>query len=355
MQNITAMNARRAHADGAPSLPGQPPVISGSRPRDMQAINDYYFGSHLSVTEVMMRMMERAVGHLNDKLKMGRDGSAEGVASGEAWRERALQKPAKIGSEDDFVIPRPGEGGTTFRDVAHMIQSRFNGDFLAHDKDLRRVLEDMVGFRLDGMSVSDLLQAFTEPGSDAERKVRDAISEGLAGQAGNKVTERMEDAALGPRSIDETLASLKGDGTEEVDEETLAEDLQKIEDAKVLDKLEKTSKTQEAVAEAVKKKRDTSSGDEGAVELALAVIGELAPQVEKTEPEEAENEPSTSEALLSAAESATGDSVPSERVASLAATSGSDRLREAVERAYREASLDDERRDADSGRRTLWI
>jgi hypothetical protein len=75
------------------------------------------------------------------------------------------------------------------------------------------------------------------------------LSDGLAGQKGSKVSQRLERAAKGPRSVDEAVGdALTKSPIDEVDDDTLAEDRQAIANAVAQDKLEKVQSMQERVS-----------------------------------------------------------------------------------------------------------
>lgn len=266
MQSITAMQARLLREDAPASLAGP----AAAAPKDMEAINDYYFGDHLTVTEAMTKLVERVVGYLNDKLAVGRDGSDAEVAAGNDWRAEALRDDIKVNSDADFSIPKPGGDGFSFQRVARMIQSAFDTDFLSRDRELKKLLEDMIGFRLDGMSVADLLEAFVDPTGKAAEKVRTVLTEGLAGQAGSKVSQRLERAAAGPKSVEQTVAETLEPSIDEVDEETLAEDLQAVANARARERLEEAAKRPDEIAEAIEE-----APAHGRPKIALAVIQAL--------------------------------------------------------------------------------
>ncbi len=292
MNSIVTAFERNARKDDRPAMPGMPTVESRPRVRDMQAINDYYFGGHISVNELMIRMVERMVDHLNGKLDLGRDGEPEAVKQGNAWRDEALVDGADIGSEKDFSIPKPGEDGVTFRQVARMIQTKFSADFLSQDRDLMKVLEEMTGFRLDGMNAADLLEALVEPDGEAALKVRGVLSEGLAGQKGSKASQRLEAAVDGPVSVRQAAeAALRKDAFDETDDETAAEDLQRVADARTQERLERVGKMQEKTAEALSAgSKDAGPAASDRASLAAEIIQELAAQVEAETPETTETD-----------------------------------------------------------------
>jgi hypothetical protein len=127
MNSIVTAFEQNMRKDEKPAMPGMPTVESRPRVKDMQAINDYYFGNHISVNEMMIRMVERVVGHLNEKLSVGRDGDPDAVKAGNEWRDKAVLGGADVNSEGDFSLPTPGENGVTFRQVAQKIQEMFRG------------------------------------------------------------------------------------------------------------------------------------------------------------------------------------------------------------------------------------
>lgn len=287
MQSVTSLQARLQRED-APSAPTGPAAAPA---KDMKAVNDYYFGGHLTVTEAMTKLFERVVGYLNDKLTLGRDGAAEGIAAGDAWRDQALRDDIEINGKDDFSLPKPGEEGFSFQRVARMIQSVFNVDVLSQDRELTKLLEDMIGFRLDGMTVGDLLEAMIDPGGDASRKVKDVLNDGLAGQTGSKVSRRMERAASGPKSVEEAVAEALRPSIGEVDRETIAEDLQAIGNARAHEKLEQAAKLPEDIAEALEEASpaDRQQG-RAKVRIASAVLQVLGGLGEAATADEIEGE-----------------------------------------------------------------
>lgn len=248
-----------------------------ARPKDMQAINEYYFGISLTPMEVMFSMVERAVDFLNDKLGVGSDGDPKKVEAGNRWREQALIKFAGVGSGDDFRIPKPGENGVTFRAVAKLVLEKFRSDYLNGDGDLRKVLEDAAGFRLQGMSAVDLFEALAEPDGEAAERVYGVVSEGLAGQAGSKASQRLEAATSGAKSVEETLADQKGSSIDVVDRETIAEDLKAVRTAEAKEKLDEAATIPEKIRDAleeVQAGKDVSGADSS--QAALAIVQTLS-------------------------------------------------------------------------------
>lgn len=273
MQSITMLQDRLSREDSPGSRIGQIPA-QVAPPKDMKAVNELYFGSQLTLTEAMARLMEKVVGYVNDKLSLGRDGSGEGKKAGNEWRDKALRDYVEVGSEADFSLPEPGKNGVTFQQVARMMLDMFDTEFLSRDRALMKELEQMIGFRLDGMSVTELLQAFAEPESEAANKVRGVLSEGLAGHAGSKVSQRLERAAAGLKSVEETLADTRKSPIDEVDEETVKEDLEAVKTARTLEKIEQAAELPETVRKALDEMKEAGSAHGGA-RIAAAVLQAL--------------------------------------------------------------------------------
>jgi uncharacterized protein (UPF0147 family) len=273
LQSITTLQERMTREENQSSRIGQPPAKVGVA-RDMKAINDLYFGSQLTLTEAMAKLMENVVGHVNDRLSIGRSGIDEETKAGNEWRTKALRDYIEVGSEADFSLPEPGKNGVTFQQVAQMMLDMFDTDFLSRDRTLTKELEQMIGFRLDGMSITDLLKAFADPNSQAAEKVRSVLSEGLAGQSGSKVGRRLERAAAGPKSVEETLADARRSPIDEVDEETVREDIEAVKAARTLEKIEKAAELPENIREALDEMKEAGAAQSGA-RIAAAVLQAL--------------------------------------------------------------------------------
>jgi hypothetical protein len=315
-------------------LPGQQEVSANSRPRDMKAVNDLYFGNHVTPTEVMFHLFERMVGHLNKRLDMGRDGNEADAAKGNAWREKALLENVKVGSEGDFSIPMPGEDGFSFRRVAQMIKSTFNLGALSQDRELGKTLEQALGFSLSGMSISDLIDAVIDPESAAHERVATVVENGLAGREGSKVMQRLERATEGPKSVQETIEAVKPEPMDVVDEETIEEDRQAIRDAMAREKLQEVEDRQDKLKElhGKMKGRPAEADPDLALRIIQALAAEGAVETEIPEGDEAASE--------------TSETIPDEHEDAASAERGSDSdLLDAVIRAYREFEEDE---DADS-------
>lgn len=282
IQSATYARERAMREDVRGAGPGTTPLngmapATPARPKDMQAINEHYFGVSLTPMEAMFAMVERAVDYLNDKLDVGRDGDPKAIEAGNKWREKALIKGAAVGSQDDFSIPKPGENGVTFRAVAKLVLEKFKTEFLVSDSGLRKALEDAVGFRLDGMNAVDLFEAFAEPDGDSAKRVYEVVSEGLAGQAGSKASQRLEAATSGAKSVEETLVDQKKSSIDVVDEETIAEDLKALRTAEAKEKLEQAAAIPEKVQKALKEAQASEEASEAdGSQAALAIVQALS-------------------------------------------------------------------------------
>lgn len=277
MRSLETQTARpRAEDDRkARGLPAQmPEQASGpalkSEPEDMKAINDYYFGNQLTVTEVLSRVVLRLVDKLNQGLEVGRNGKEEDILRGMAWRKEVSIEDIAINGDKDFVIPRPGENGLSFSDVALFIKTKFRTANLSMNPEFMRDIGESVGVKLSGLNLGDALDSFIDPTSDGARKARAFVSEALAGSAGSKASQHLEKALKGPQTVREAVEAVKNrPGTAEVDETTEAEDKQSVEDAKTHEKLKGVLDKQDRVAEL------NEEGAEAAPETAdgLALIG----------------------------------------------------------------------------------
>lgn len=262
-----------------------------------EASEDFYFGTQMTVTKLMFLMMEKITGYLNGKLEVGRDGEEKSVEAGNQWRKQALVEDIPVNSEKDFTIPKPGENGVTFREVAGTIKQKFNMDFLAGDRDLLQMLEKFIGFRLYGTNAADIIEAFTDPDSPAAERVRKVLEDGLAGQEGSKVSQRLERAAEGPRSVSDILTE-KRSAADVVDEETIEEDREALETARMQERLQSIREMQDKLAEAVEADRSSASPQDRdaamrGYERAMEIIQQLAAMPAGEETVEADAPPAT--------------------------------------------------------------
>lgn len=165
-----------------------------------------------------------------------------------------------MAARGELSIPQPDDA--TFWQVARMILNMFNEDFLDTHSELKKELEDMIGFRLNGISVLDLLRAVVEPDSKLAEKIENALADGLAGMEGSKVSQRLERAEQGPQTVEAAIAdALNTSPIDEVDPETMAEDQQAIENAKVHAKLEGVLDMQDRAQEGSKTERTGHEDD----------------------------------------------------------------------------------------------
>lgn len=314
-------------------LPGQQEATPASRPKDMKAVNDLYFGNHLTPTEVMFHLFERLVGHLNKQLDLGRDGDEADTVRGNAWREKALLENVKVGSESDFSLPKPGADGFSFRRVAQMIKSTFNLGVLSQDRELVKSLEQALGFRLTGMSIGDLIDAVIDPESLAHERVAATIENGMAGRAGSKAMQRLEQAAEAPKTVQETIEATKPGPMDVVDEETIEEGRQAIRDAMAREKLQEVEDRLDKLKELHEETKGASEAD---ADLAIRIIQALAAEsaVESGDADGEDGGPVAAEPLPDREDAADNE-------AAHVANSGSDLL-DAVIRAYREFEEDED-------------
>lgn len=296
---------------------GLPQAAPQQSQKTTETNEDFYFGTHMTVTKLMYFVMDKIVDYLNDKLGMGREGDPENVKAGEAWRDKALLENTPINSDKDFSIPEPGKDGVSFSDVAKTIKSKFNMGYLALDRDLVNMLEDLIGFRLGGVTAADIVEAFVDPESKAAQKVRDAMEEGLAGTEGSKVSQRLERAAESPKTVSELMSEEKSPA-DVIDEETLEEDRDALQAARTHEKLSEVRDMQDAISEAVEE-REPASGQadpedaQRAIDDAMAIIQRLSGDARpKEENSETVTGISRADAAESLAEKATSESAQSD-------------------------------------------
>ncbi|PWW01558.1 hypothetical protein DFR52_102221 [Hoeflea marina] len=191
----------------------QPTVEVNAKPSKLQSqvLENYYFGDHMTVNAAMAKLMDGVVQDLTDKA-------------------------AKRGEPID--LGRADGSEKSYQQIAARIQRTVNMDDLAADKTLMKKLETILGVKLTGMTAVDLVNAFADPEGKAAEKVRGVVSEALAGQAGSKVMQRLDDVTKGPRSVDEVEQDAQSKEVyDEVDNETKAEDQADIAMAKVFETL----------------------------------------------------------------------------------------------------------------------
>jgi len=277
MKSMAAWQEQQAEdKTGTAGLPWPAPQEPA---KTAEASEEFYFGTQMTISKLMYFIVDAMVGYLNEKLGVGRDGDPKSVGAGQAWRDEALLETTPINSDKDFSIPEPGRDGVSFSDVARSIMSKFKMGYLKLDTNLINLLEELIGFRLDGVSPADIVQAIVDPDSKDAQRVREALEEGLAGQEGSKVSQRLERIAEGPKSVSEILSEKKSPA-DVVDEETLEEEREALKVARAHEKLTEIRDTQEAIAEAVRERepadgRADPEDARRAVDAAMAVIQQL--------------------------------------------------------------------------------
>jgi hypothetical protein len=223
--------------------------------RSNAAINDIFSVNYVTPTELLIRMIEKTADFLNGKLSDNADKEGDTAAVARAksdWRDTALITDARGDAADGKLkIPKIGEDGVTFRNVAQRILDTFNENYLSTDRELKKALESLTGFRLNGMTVTDLLKAAVDPKSKSAEKVENVLENILAGQKGSKVSQRLERTAKGPQSAGEAVADVVDKSPlDTVDADTIAEDRKAIGAAIAHDKLESIILLQERATKA---------------------------------------------------------------------------------------------------------
>jgi hypothetical protein len=257
MQSITGWQGQAA----GPQQPGQQSTAAISffpaqvSARSNAAINDIFSVNYVTPTELLIRMVEKTADFLNGKLSDNADKNSDTSADAKAksnWRDTALISDVRGDAADGKLkIPKIGEDGVTFRDVAQRILNTFNENYLSTDRELKKALESMTGFRLSGMTVTDLLKAAVDPKSESAEKVENVLTNILAGQKGSKISQRLERTAKGPQSAGEAVADVVDKSPlDTVDADTIAEDRKAIAAAIAHDKLESIILLQDRAAKA---------------------------------------------------------------------------------------------------------
>lgn len=295
MQSITTWHEQEAlkqqQQSGQTGAPITPLITtpSAARAQATESISKMFSVHHVTPTELMIRMTERIAGRLNSELAANADNGND--APGEAqnksdWRERALNSDYRdMAARGELSIPQPDDA--TFRQVARMILNIFNEDFLDTHSELKKELEDMIGFRLNGISVLDLLRAVVEPDSKLGEKVENALANGLAGMEGSKVLQRLERAGQGAQTVEAAIAdALNTSPIDEVAPETKAEDQEAIENAKVQAKLEEVLDMQDRAHEVSETDRAEQDDDPWDIDsLTLRAYADAADTSEDDEDE----------------------------------------------------------------------
>lgn len=285
MQSITASQEKAAReATDERSGRGEPSVLlpKGGERATPKAISDHFFSGRLSVTEAMARMMNKAIDYINRKLEERQSPDTAVAALAESWTAKAMRGEADPG----FRLPDPREAGFSYRAIAAMIMDLFDLDALSRDRELMKTLSEAVGLDLRGMTAKDLVKAFADPAGNSAKKVRDVLSNALAGEAGSKTMQRLEQVNAGRRDLEEVVRdAIEIAPGEEYDEEMRAERLADIEAARAAAKLEELVRRhetalrerEEAKAEAERAGPNTASsraqtdGQDGELRVSLIV------------------------------------------------------------------------------------
>ncbi|MCY0150229.1 hypothetical protein OEG84_21605 [Hoeflea sp. G2-23] len=227
-------------------------VASANSPQTTEKLNDYYFGDHMSVTEVQVKLFGYLATYLNKQISAQDDAAAAGEAPDTTTELSRHLASMDQGKRESLGAALGGfnNTGDSARGLALKISLNFNLDELSRSKKLENYLEQMIGFDLKGMTVADLVKSFLDPEGSKNQKVRDVISEALAGQHGSKVSQRLEDAIKGLRSVAETKQDIADKKPyDEIDAETKAEDEADIDTAKAFETLTKVSSDIESADE----------------------------------------------------------------------------------------------------------
>jgi hypothetical protein len=231
--------------------------------RTKAAVDDIFSVNNVSSTGLMIQIVGKIVDNLNASLSNNidqADDSADTSMEKQKWRDLALLSDSRdAAAGGQLRIPKPGDNGVSFRQAAQMVLGNFNEDYLSQDADLKKQVEDMLGFKLGTISVLDLLQTAIDPSTVSAEKVDKVLTNGLAGEKGSKVSQRLDRAAQRSQSVDQAVANaLHKSPGDEVDSDTMAEDRKAVAAAEAHDKLEKVISRQEKVA-----KNNKAAGETG--------------------------------------------------------------------------------------------
>lgn len=280
MQSIIAGQAQM-HRPDQPAAIGQTPnvaVTPGYSTQTTQKINAYYFGDHQSVSEVQAKIftyLAQYVGKQIEAVENGKTGNPAGDAPGASAE---LTKDLKDMDDDvrgslGAALTEFAEGRKSIQATAFKLLMTLDLDSLSKDTKFTKYLEQMIGFELHGMNVKDILMSFVDPDGKESDKLRSIVSNALAGEAGSKVLQRLDDASKGLRSVEETRRDIEDvKPYDEIDEETDEENRQDIKTAKAYETLNETLEsidvaTEESVAlaeakAAIEAAKDTSKPTE---------------------------------------------------------------------------------------------
>lgn len=190
MKSITAWQDQTASRTSGPAqlVPPavQQPVTASARSAANEAVSSYFSVHHVTANELIIKMVGHIAGRLNAELSANADQPDDNVDAGRdnaKWRETAVKLPFRdAAAAGELTLPKPGDNGITFRDVAQTILGMFTHDYLAKHSALVKELEDMIGFHLGGLTLLDILQAAADPESSVAERVDKALAKGLAGR-----------------------------------------------------------------------------------------------------------------------------------------------------------------------------
>lgn len=278
-------NARETDSNLIPNVR----VASANSPQTTEKLNDYYFGDHMSVTEVQVKLFGYLASYLNKQISAQDDAAAAGEAPDTTTELSRHLASMDQGKRESLGTALGGfdNTGDSARGLALKISLNFNLDELSRDKKIENYLEQMIGFDLKGMTVADLVKSFLDPEGSENQKVRDVISEALAGQHGSKASQRLEDATKGPRTVEETKRDIADKKVyDEVDAETKAEDEADIDTAKAFETLNEVSTNIESADET----EQQEAAPKPAAEQSAAAANTDETPADTSEPDESESE-----------------------------------------------------------------
>lgn len=223
-----------------------------SKPKlSTEALNQIYFGDHVSITEAKIKLISYVNRYVASAIDAQTSHEAQG-GEGPAGSSVTAKLVENLDFEERTSLRQSLQTDISDMDSAIKTATRislsFNLDRLSADRDMMKYLEQMMGMKLDGLSVADIIKSFLDPDGKSAGKVNSVISKGLAGQTGSKVMQRLEDAAAGPKTVAEAKKdAVEKSDFEEVDDETKAEDKSDIDTARAMETLGRVIAGQDTV------------------------------------------------------------------------------------------------------------
>lgn len=212
---------------GRQELQGNPPFVPATslptepsaRARANEAVSAVFSVHHPTSTELMIKMVQRIGAFLNDELEANVDQESDSrnvKIAKQLWRTDALQTDYRArASKGELAIQQADKD--SYRDVARLVLTVFNYDYLVTHKGLKKELEDTIGFQLNGVSVLDVLYAASFPENESlTKKVEQALKKGLTEQMHSTDSPQLEKAAQDPVSVDPILDDAKDSATDSV-------------------------------------------------------------------------------------------------------------------------------------------